>query len=116
MKKNLNLLEFLLILYFSIGMLKGIRIFEYADYILSLVIQILCIYYINKKGNKLPKKYFLMLFLIVLLIFDFFIIDVGFFGVMKRILPLISIFGIILVNSIEEINIKFVIKKVLRLS
>lgn len=113
MKKNLNLLEFLLVLYFSLGMLKGIRIFEYVDYILSIGIQVLCIYYISKKDNKFPKKYILMLFFILLLVFEFIIIDVGIGGIIKRVFPLISIFGIILVNNIEEINIELLIKRIL---
>lgn len=115
MKKKINLIEILLLLYFCLGMLKGINIFKYLDYCISLIIQLIVWYDIIKSANKVANKqaviiYMLLMIEIAILIINFLCFDVPIIKIVNRILPLISVFGLIIVDCIKTVNIEKVIR------
>lgn len=106
MKGN-KFVNFLLPLYFFMGMLKGISIFAHLDYILSIFIQIYVFSTLLKKNEKLNSKkfafYLINIFIILCIGLYFAYIGSELFLIINRILPLISIFGLLIINANENL-------------
>lgn len=119
MKEN-KLINFLLPLYFFIGMLKGVSIFAHVDYILSIFIQIYVLFSLVKNNERVSKKY-LALFLInifIILCIGIYFVYIGseYSLIINRVLPLISIFGLVLLNSnVELLNIKIILNRTIKM-
>jgi len=114
MSKTLNKQELLLTMYLSFGMLKSIPIFNYIDYILSLILQIITILSIIKKkdaSKKIIYLYITILFLLILITINFINLGVDINKIINRILPLLSVFGIIIISENKKINIEKVLNK-----
>lgn len=119
MKKN-NLLTIFLPLYFVIGMLKGMSIFEHTDYILSILIQLLVLFILIKEKKQINKKFFSLyvanILLILIIGIYFMVIDCEFSLIINRILPLFSIYGLIIILvRRNEINFKEIINNTINL-
>lgn len=113
-----NILNILLILYFFLGMQKNIFLLRYIDYILAIIIQIYYLFLIKKNKESLSKdKLFLYLFnlAIIFLIFIIFIfMQVNVYKILFRVLPLISIFGFLIITGNNKYyNVNEIIKNVI---
>lgn len=113
-----NILNILLILYFFLGMQKNIFLLRYIDYILAIIIQIYYLFLIKKNKDSLSKdKLFLYLFnlAIIFLIFIIFIfMQVNVYKILFRVLPLISIFGFLIITGNNKYyNVNEIIKNVI---
>ncbi|AMQ07889.1 O-antigen ligase family protein [Sporosarcina psychrophila] len=102
-------IELAISLYFILGGLEKSEIFiiRYADYIISLCLQLVIIIYIltNKNlklGGRILSLYAINLSIIVIILINFINLNVNSVDAVNRILPLISIFGVILIFSISS--------------
>jgi hypothetical protein len=114
-----GIIEFALVLYFTLGGLENVEYLKYADYIISLSIQVLIYLYILMNKNikirsKVLATYFVNFSLISMILVNFIVLDIQLLDILNRILPLISIFGFIIVfgiNSDRYMDFNEVIKK-----
>ena len=114
-KLNEDILNIFLSFYFFFGMQKNIFFFRYFDYILAIIIQIYYLFLIKKNEDSLSKDklflYFFNLALIFLIFIAFVFNQVQFSKILFRILPLISIFGFMIITG----NNKYYdVKKIIR--
>ena len=112
---RLSVMEILLIIYLFIGMMSA-SIFNYSRYVISLIIQLRCFFFLKNKPLKeflLPIASYLGIFVIGV---TFVIIDVPTSDLINRILPLFSIFGLTWLKVYKD-NLRFdrVIEIVIRL-
>lgn len=99
--------EISLILYLILGGLDKLSILKNIDYILSLLLQILVlIYLLLRKDVKLRVRvltiYLINLSLISIILLNFVSLNVDPIDIVNRIIPLLSLFGIIIVFSIDS--------------
>lgn len=104
-------IELALVLYFVLGGIENIEfsLIKYADYFISLIIQVLMYVYILmnrniKIRNKVLILYFVNICLILITLLNFIGLNVTTLDIINRIFPLISIFGFIVVFGISSGN------------
>lgn len=104
-------IELALVLYFVIGGIENIEfsLIKYADYFISLIIQVLMYVYILMNRNikiryKVLILYFVNTCLILITLLNFIGLNVTTLDIINRIFPLISIFGFIIVFGISSGN------------
>jgi hypothetical protein len=106
---TVRIIELALVLYFVLGGIEniGVSIIKYADYIISLIIQIAIYMYILKNKNikiryKILTIYYVNICLLLIVLMTFLSLNVTTTDIVNRIIPLISIFGFIIIFSISS--------------
>ena len=104
-------IELALVLYFVLGGIENIEfsLIKYADYFISLIIQVLMYVYILMNRNikiryKVLILYFVNICLMLITLLNFIGLYVTTLDIINRIFPLISIFGFIIVFGISSGN------------
>ncbi len=119
-----DIIEFLVVVYFLVGGIDKFvnPLIQYADYILSILIQLYVLIYLLvneevrvKAMKKIVRLYFINMILITTIMLHFFQLNTGIIEISRRILPLYSIFGFVIVFGISTdyfINLDRIIKKI----
>lgn len=105
---ELNFIEKALVIYLFLGSFISVDSLNIARYMLALLIQIYVFgtVLLQKKKYKITLNCYLnVLFVVVLIALNFFIINVPFITGMNRILPILSVFGMVIIGETEQINI-----------
>lgn len=118
-----NIIELFVALYFILGGIKQIGRFStpYISYTISIIIQIMVIIFILSDNKVKIKSGIIILYgfnlsMIVLIILNFFILNINLIVGINRIVPLISIFGFILTFAVvhkKYIDFNKVLEKVI---
>ena len=108
---KLNILEIVTVMILVFGLFPPSEIAKLSRYILSLLLQIFLLIKYQRHNTPVVKNYFVIISLIALCAFNFVVNNIEICLIIKRVLPLLSMFGIGLIGSAtEQIDMKKVIK------